>query len=79
VFLLGIFTKKANHFGALTGLFVGIVMVAYIQTFTSVSYLIHTAIGVITCMIAGYMLSFITKTNEKDISGLTVWSLNLKK
>jgi hypothetical protein len=30
-------------------------------------------------MIAGYMLSFITKTNEKDISGLTVWSLNLKK
>ena len=59
IFLLGMFSKKANTAGAVVGLIAGIIAVAWIQNFTDVSYLIHAGTGIIVTFLAGYLMSFV--------------------
>jgi SSS family transporter len=59
VFLLGMLSKRANTNGVITGLITGVVAVAFVQAATNVSYLLHAAVGISSCMIAGYFASLI--------------------
>lgn len=58
-FLLGIFTRKANAPGVVTGmLFSGITQIA-IQHFTSIHLLLYAFTGLCSCVFSGYVFSFL--------------------
>ena len=74
MFLLGMFTKRANATGALTGAIMGAIVLFFVSTFTNTHVYLYAAIGVTTTMVIGWVVSLFSKQN-KDISGLTVWDL----
>lgn len=77
IFILGIFTKRANSYGAFTGVIVSIVVVAIVKNSTAVSLYLYGAISVVTCVVVGYIASFLTPHVKSDLEGLTY--LTLKK
>lgn len=73
-FALGIFSKRANGFGAVVGLLITSVACYIIQT-SGVNALLVSIIGFVGSMILGYIFSFFKKDN-KDITGLTLYTLD---
>lgn len=74
LFLLGVMTRRANAFGALTGALVGAAVMISIWRFTQVTGYLYAAIGITTCFVTGYLASLVggqTKTDE-DLTGLTL-------
>lgn len=61
VFLLGIFTKKANSTGVLIGIAVSIVVQVLVAMYEPVHLLMYSATGVISCFLAGYIASLVFK------------------
>ena len=61
VFLLGIFTKKANSTGVLIGIGVSILVQIYVGINEPVHLLMYSATGVISCFMVGYVASLICK------------------
>lgn len=57
VFLLGIFTKKANSTGVLIGIVVSIIVQIFVGITEPVHLLMYSATGVISCFIVGYIAS----------------------
>ncbi|AQQ70490.1 Na(+)/glucose symporter [Limihaloglobus sulfuriphilus] len=77
LFLLGIFVPRVGSVAAISGAITGAVILFLVQSFTQVSFLLYAAVGILSCFICGYLLSFILPKNKKDLSGLTintVWS-----
>ena len=62
VFLLGIFTKRANSLGVLIGIVVSIMVQVYVGITEPVHILVYSATGVVSCFLVGYLASlFFTK------------------
>ncbi|RIH64970.1 sodium:solute symporter [Mariniphaga sediminis] len=59
VFLLGILSKRANSFGALSGIAVSIVVQVLVSVNQTVHLLVFSATGVISCFVAGYIFSLL--------------------
>lgn len=59
MFLLGILTKRANAFGALTGVFVSVLVTWYVSQYTDINFLFLSAVGIISCFVPGYLFSFV--------------------
>ncbi|MEG3660225.1 sodium transporter, partial [Arenibacter palladensis] len=59
VFLLGIFTKRANSKGVLIGIMVSIMVQVYVGITEPVHILVYSATGVVSCFLVGYFASFI--------------------
>lgn len=77
VFAVGIFTKRANTAGVISGLILGIIF-AYIIEVTGVggegSPFFVSIISFIVAFIAGYIISlFVPNKDQKDITGLTIF------
>ena len=77
VFILGIFTKKANPYGVLIDIISSILVILIVKNNTSISLYLYGAISVVTCVIAGYVGSILTPGTKNDLEGLTY--LTLKK
>lgn len=58
VFILGIFTKRANTMGAVAGLVIGVLAVWLTKSYTDISVYLYGAISVVSCVIGGYLCSF---------------------
>lgn len=77
LFMLGVMTRRANAFGALTGALVGATVMISIWRFTHVNGYLYTAIGISTCFVTGYLTSLVTgrsKTDE-ELIGLTLLTI----
>ncbi len=74
LFLLGIFTRRANAFGALTGAFVGAGTMFLLWRFTAVNGYIYTSCGITTCIVIGYLASLVSGQEERDLTGLTIFT-----
>ena len=74
VFILGIFTKRANTIGVVGGLIAGVITVWAIRSNSTISVYLYGAISVMTCVIVGYLLSFIAPS-QKGIEGFYYTSL----
>ena len=61
VFLLGIFTKKANSTGVLIGIVVSIIVQVLVAIYEPVHLLMYAATGVISCFLVGYIASLVFK------------------
>jgi SSS family transporter len=57
VFLLGIFTKRANSTGVLIGIVVSITVQVFVGITEPVHLLVYSATGVISCFLVGYVAS----------------------
>jgi len=74
VFVLGIFSRRANSFGALAGI-AGSAIVQYLVSFYQpVHLLLYTATGVISCVVLGLLASSFSK-QKKNIDHLVIYSL----
>lgn len=59
IFILGIFTRRANSAGALVGAFASALVLFLLPRFTSLQFFLHAATGIATCVIAGYLASLL--------------------
>ncbi|WP_266202427.1 sodium:solute symporter family transporter [Pontibacter kalidii] len=73
LFVLGIFTKKANAKGAVVGLLLSGVVQFYISQYTSINFLLYAFTGLVSCVVFGYLLSLLFGGQERENEGLTVY------
>ncbi|GAB5451190.1 MAG: sodium/solute symporter [Halioglobus sp.] len=76
LFVLGVTTSKANGWGALVGIFagVGVMLSAWLGQWAD-GYLFAT-IGIVTCLAVGYCASLVIPSGDKDLDGLTLYTLH---
>jgi len=78
LFVLGVTTRKANGPGALVGLFTGVgVMFSVWQLQLANGYL-FASIGIVTCLLVGYLASLLLPSEHRDLAGLTLYTLSKK-
>ncbi|MEA1875344.1 MAG: sodium/solute symporter [Bacteroidota bacterium] len=75
MFLLGMFTRRANGRGAVAGSVIGAITLFFVSNFTDTHVYLYAAIGIASTMISGWLISLVIKSDYKDISGLTVFDL----
>lgn len=76
LFVLGIFTRRANAKGAIIGLLISGMVQFYISQYTHINLLLYAFTGLVTCVVFGYLFSMLLGKQEKDIQGLTVYKEN---
>ena len=74
LFLLGIFTRRANAPGALIGAVVGAVVLYLVQSYTQVHFFLYAAVGIVTCSIVGYLASLAFPPDRRSLEGLTIFT-----
>ncbi|MEM9587206.1 MAG: sodium/solute symporter, partial [Planctomycetota bacterium] len=74
LFVLGVATRRANAVGALVGTVVGAATMYCLWRFTSVHGYIYTTSGILTCVVTGYLASLIRGGQDRDLTGLTLWT-----
>ena len=57
VFLLGIFIKRANNLGAVSGLLFSSFVVWYVASYTELHFLMYTLVGGASCFFIGWLFS----------------------
>jgi Na+/proline symporter len=71
VFLLGIFTRRANSAGVLVGAAASIAALIYLTWFSSLHFYLYAVIGITTCVAVGYVASMLFPSTDRDLTGLT--------
>jgi len=71
IFMLGMFTRRANSAGVLTGAVAGIAALYYVSTYTSVNFYLYAVIGIGTVLAVGYGVSLVTPAQKQNLDGLT--------
>lgn len=77
LFLLGIFTRRANATGALIGAISSGIILYAVKTWTPLSFWLYSAIGFLSCYIIGYLASCLLP-GKKGLQGLTWYTINDK-
>jgi SSS family transporter len=72
VFLLAVLTQRTNSWGALVGLVFGALSPWVVSKTTDVNFYLYPAIGVLACVVTGYLASFVLPGDRRDLTGLTV-------
>jgi SSS family transporter len=78
VYTLGIFTRKANSIGVIIGAIASLGATFYVRYYTHIHFLAYPIVGVVACYVVGYVSSLIIPSKQKDITGLTVYTLQKK-
>ncbi|MBN1900492.1 sodium/solute symporter, partial [Candidatus Sumerlaeota bacterium] len=79
LFVLGIFTKRANSAGAGIGLLFGGVMQYLAKEYSGLHSFLFAAIGFFSCIVAGYAISLFFPRSGKSLDGLTVFTLHSER
>ncbi|QEC52360.1 SSS family transporter [Anseongella ginsenosidimutans] len=67
LFLLGIFTKRANHIGALAG-FTGSAVIQYLVSMhTPMHFMTYSFTGMLSCFVIGYLASIVAPVQAKKV------------
>jgi SSS family transporter len=74
LFVLGVLTQRANAIGAMAGAWVGAATMFGLWKLTQVNGYLYTTCGITTCFVVGYLVSLMTGSNQKDLSGLTIFT-----
>ena len=81
VFGLGMFTKRANSYGAWSGTIVSIVVTWYVKIAgLPVNAMVYTPLAIVVCLVVGYAVSILTGGPRKDqIEGMTAYTIDYKE
>jgi SSS family transporter len=74
VFMLGMFTKRANGWGALIGAVSSIGITLAVKTYTSLHFMAYGSLAILSCIIIGYIASLLIPHPPIDLTGLTVYT-----
>jgi SSS family transporter len=74
MFVLGIFTQRANSVGVTMGMICSFITQLLVQYYTPLHFLLYAFTGLASCVLFGYLFSLLISTKEKNIQGLTVHS-----
>ena len=66
VFILAIFTRRANGLGAFTGVIAGMVSVLLVDRVFDISFLYNNFVGAFVAVAAGYLVSLLSRKPEPD-------------
>lgn len=74
LFLLGIFTKRANAQGALIGFIVSSAVQYFISN-SSIHFMVYSLTGIASCFITGYLASLLFPKPTQSLAGLTTYTM----
>jgi SSS family transporter len=75
LFVLGVVTRRANTAGAIVGLSVGVTIMVLCWKFNLANGYLYCTIGIISCVVVGYVVSLIVPSQKKDLAGLTLFTM----
>lgn len=75
LFVLGAMTTRASGNGALIGALIGAGVMFSMWKYTPINGYLYTAAGITTCFVVGYAISLMMPDQERDLTGLTVYTL----
>ena len=75
LFILGIFTRRANSAGAIIGVICSTVILYCVQRFTDVHFFLYGAVGIGTCTSVGYFASLLITSSKSSPDNLTIHTL----
>ena len=73
IFALGMFSTRANSGGAVCGAVLSIALGLYVKFFTGIHWAFLLPILIFSAMIIGYVCSFFFKSEDKNLTGLTIF------
>ncbi len=73
VYSLGMFTRRANGFGAVAGAITSVLVTAWVKFYTPLHWQTLIPIAILSCMVSGYFFSLFSKQG-KDLAGLTIFT-----
>ena len=74
LFLLGIFTRRANAAGSMVGALAGATVMGTLPLYTRINGYLYAAIGLTSCVVIGLLASTILPGRKKSIDGLTIYT-----
>ena len=74
VFILGIFSRRANSLGALVGIIGSAIVQYFVSLYQPVHLLLYSTTGVVSCVVLGLLASYFSKPKE-NIDNLVIHSL----
>lgn len=75
LFMLGIFSTRANGKGALIGAIGSALCLWWVQQHTEVSFLLYATIGILATIAIGFVVSMLFPKESKSLNGLTIYTL----
>jgi SSS family solute:Na+ symporter len=67
IFILGIFIKKANWKGTLTGAVLSVLVLIFLKYGTDINFFIYPLITMPVCVVGGYLFSLLLPTNQGNV------------
>jgi SSS family transporter len=74
IYLLGIFTTRANGVGAFAGAIASVIWTIFAERLTGMHWNLLGPSATLACVIVGYLVSLSTGGSTKDLAGLTVFT-----
>ena len=75
IYILGIFTRRANTIGACIGAAASIVCTVLVKELTPLHWVFFTPVAVLSCILVGYFTSLIIPCKKNKLDGLTIYNL----
>ena len=73
LYSLGMFTRRANTAGAITGAFASVAWSLWLKS-TDAHFMLYLPSSVLVCMTAGYLASLVLPGRPRDLTGLTIFT-----
>lgn len=79
LFALGIFTRRANGYGAFIGAVISAIVLYFVKFHTPINLFLYPTIGFTVCLVTGYLASLIIPERKKSLEGLTIYTVLARK
>jgi hypothetical protein len=72
-------TRRAHGKGALVGVIASAIVLLFVQRYTRVHFFLYAAVGVLTCLVVGYLASVLIPSARQSLEGLTIHTAGSRK
>ena len=76
LFAAGIFTRRISGRGIIIGFAVSAILLYVVSSRQTVHFFLYGGIGILSCFIAGWLASWLLPDREKNLAGLTLYTLD---
>jgi len=75
LFVLGIFTRRTNGYGAVGGFVMSIIVQYLVQRSGDIHFFLYGVTGIVSCCAGGYLLSLIIPCKQQSLENLTLYTI----